>query len=357
LYRIGRDVGIAMCLLLSVACRKLVEEPPCPWEVDPPNKGQVEIHANISLIIDMNWTGDAPYESFEVLQGAYDVRYIVEIYDLAKNGVEQEPANLLLRIERSSHDIITNGVYQFSDSMLVPAGKLMAVAWMDFVDTGTVADRYYDTDTLTHIKIIPQTHEYGYRPDKDALTGRLSFDMSPYDTRVHVPYDIVIQMIRPFAAYQIIATDYDKFAPPRRVALLPGPAVAIDAWYSLFFPQGYLTWKDAPDDHATGIAYEFAATALDNSETLIAADLVFVGTDTSYNLNMRLTTGETTLINVVSELRVPLTRNHVTIIRDEYFTPTTPPQDDGGVGVNDNFNGEDVINVKDEEENSQIRTK
>jgi hypothetical protein len=343
----GRKVDIALLkalvLGLVLLCASCGDGDTIHWF---PSDGGVSqtIDISISLDIDMAFASDTLFQTYaDMLAGDYDVRYTVDIYDFPQgNTIGDEPVRRLVQTENT---LIRKGIYDLQDTVNLPLARYYIVAWLDFVDKGTANDKYYSTANLRHITINKFNGKYdGYNVTKDAFTGKVEMDLTPYIGKPALHYRAKIEMIRPFAEYQIRTTDlkeyYIKKQQEHQTYAEAQPVSTLLA-YNLFFPQGYDCYKNIPLDYQAGIYFNFPVEVVDNGEeAILASDLVFVENETFYRTTFEVFTPEQMHINTVEGVRINLKRNHLSILRGAFLTTLL---NDGSVGINDNFDEEIIV--------------
>ena len=81
--------------------------------------------------------------------------------------------------------------------------------WTDYVAAGTDTDLYYNTDNLQQVACRdPYT---GSTPYRDCLYGTTALDLRQYRDEWNAKMQIKVDMVRPLAKYELIATDVQKF--------------------------------------------------------------------------------------------------------------------------------------------------
>jgi hypothetical protein len=302
------------------------------------------IDVNLSIAIDMNMDADTIFQTYaNMLGGDYDIRYIVDIYE-SDPDIQTRVDNRIKRIVKTENSIITQGIYKIQEKLALPQKKYKIMAWIDFVEKGTTADKYYTTDNLQTITVIQQPLQHGYDVTKDAFAGNTDMDLTVYENQRFIHHDAVVDVMRPFAVYQIITTDVEEYItyhPERSYSsIMPSTTRLV---YNLFFPLGYNEFLQVPDNFKTGINYTFNITELTpQKEALVASDIVFVGDDTFYSVDFEMLSAEDEHINTIQGLHINLKRNKLTIIRGEFLTKNI---NDGSVGIDDDFGDEIIINL------------
>ena len=331
---------ILFVLCLSALFTGCVHEFPDDNPVDP-----TLIEVDVTLSIDMEFETETILQTYsDELDGDYDIRYIIDIYEAA-----QAPAtrvtNRIVRIVQTENTIITRGLYHVRDTLRLPAKQYQIIAWIDFVDKGTETDKYYDTDDLQSISILLRDGQYrGYSTTRDAFTAKCEMDLTPFRGQRYVHYTAEVEAKRPFAIYRIITTDIEEY----RTYHQSSYAFSMPSWtrvaYNLFFPMGYNSFLYAPERYTPGIGYSYNfMDVVPEKEAEIASDYVFVEDDTFYLVDFSIMNLEGMHVNTVNNLRINLKRNHITIISNEFLTKDI--NNNGGIGISDGFSDEIVIRI------------
>ena len=301
------------------------------------------IEVNITLTIDMQFPQDTIYQTYAIQEGDYDIRYIVDIYEpdpKMPNVAGHRVKRLVKTEDRPPYD----QTYHLTDTLSLPARKYQIITWIDFVEKGKQTDKYYHTEDLQNVSIIPNNNQYqGYSVTRDAFSAQDEMDLTPYRGQRYVHYSMLIEVIRPFAIYQIITTDIEKYRTYHQASYASVYASQTKLQYNLFFPMGFNACLQFPINLLPGInySYDIEENVL-ATEAILASDYVFVKGDAFYLVDFQIFSAEGKLINALSGLRINLKQNHLTIIRDEFLTKDL---NNGSVGVNDRFDDEIIIHI------------
>jgi hypothetical protein len=325
---------------LSAGC---IHEYPGDHAVDP-----TLIDLRVSLAVNIDFEIETGVEQFvqayaPLFADGYHIRYLVDLYETPASA-EAPLSQRICRLTATADAMPPGGVYRFSETALLHPLHYTALVWIDFVPDGSAADFYYHTADLQAVTVAAGRPYRGYHIAKDAFAAALPIDLTPYRDRRDVHHEATVAAKRPFALYQIVATDVAKYrAAHSNVPYSDIRPAAASLFYELWFPMGYNTYRAAPDNFdASGVHYDYdiAETGADDTEAVIASDFVFVnGNDTFYFIDFGVYTPAATPINTHSHIRVNLRRNRVTVIRGEFLTAGTGS---GGVGIDFNF-GEEIV--------------
>lgn len=331
--------GLLLLWGCFLAACNVIKEYPGDNPVDP-TLIEVSFSLEMNMQID-NLDQISTYSS--ILNGDHDIRYIVDIYKDADRKLSGNDR----RIERIVYtdDEISEGKFTIGGNVKLPADKYRLLIWVDFVSKGQNRDLYYNTEDLRAVGIIRDGGYVGYKTTRDAFTASVAMDLTPYRGKRFVQFPASVTVERPFAVYQIVTTDIEKYMSYNPTlsysSIRPGIA---DLSYMSLFPTGYNVRFGVPDDFKPGIGYRFdIVETMPQKEAIVASDMVFVnGDDAAYDMNIQIRTPEGTHINTTDNLRINLRRNKLTVLRGEYLTRETGG---GGVGIDPGFDEEIVIPI------------
>ena len=305
------------------------------------------INVDLSLLIDMSLEEEVttPQTYAALLSQSYDIRYIVDIYRIADSYAETV-GSLERRIVKTESTIIENGKYHIDENVKLHAGKYNVLVWVDFVQKGSTEDYYYDTSNLHNVRIKKIAGVYqGYHVTKDAFSANKEMNLIPYAHQRNCHYEMEIPVERPFAVYQIVTTDINKYKEEHNSysysQIRPDYS---NVYYGLYFPMGFNVYYQVPDAFTAGVDYKFnVVEQADGTEAILASDFVFVDSkETFYYVSFNVNTPDGTLINQTKELKVKLNRNKMTIIKDEFLTKEI---DDGNIGIDPGFDDEIIVPI------------
>lgn len=322
-----RYIIIGVIVALLAACNS-IHDTPGEDATDP-----TLVHTFITLLPGADMKPFTSPEQMSRLQNeTFLVRYIVEVYT-----DESFNAGLLFRRE-----------------ILRPAGDTAAVivsfdlhalhyrvaVWRDYVPAATSADYFYDTGNLASVK-IKGTH-MGCTDYKDVFSGLQLLDLTAYRNNWNSIHRVEMQLERPLAKVELITTDVvkylDKLRNVNRSEVLDGLKVKVD--YTGYFPVGFNMFLDRPNEVLTGVSFNSSLVPLSEQEALLAFDYVFVnGTESAIDIEMTIYNATGAEVNKVTGVHVPIRRNRVTTLRDEFLTRDYAP----GIGIHPGFDGE--INI------------
>lgn len=332
---------IGMVLLFLSACNS-VHELPGEDAVDP-----TLIHTRIILLPGAEMT---PFEATTALTrstpDAHLVRYTVEIY------VDESFDNSLV-LRRS----ILCAEGEEGDVALecdLHALKYRVVAWRDFVPADAPRDCYYSTSDFTAIGL--QGDHVGCTDYKDAYAGIQSVDLTASRGIWFDSYQLTMQLERPLARIELITTDIIKYLNELEAAASVAATASADASvgtrageveqmtvqvnYAGYFPIGFDITLNRPNRVDTGVHFNSSPVKLSDKEARLAFDYVFVnGTESAVDVELLIYNKEGVEVNRVSGITVPIRRNCITTVRDEFLTLSSTP----GVGIQPGFDGE--INI------------
>ena len=288
-----------LLVLVSTGCDKTVLEFPENGGVDP-----TLVNMNLTLAIDPKIEPYEPTGRSEAPEAdTHDVRWIVEVFrdEIGGEPVEQQ----VLSCEQAA-----DGHHAIRTSLAVHAARYHVVAWMDYVDDGSTADKYYHVNSLSSIS-VPEAGDYiGNEDHKDAYIAQQEIDLKDYRDRWNATADATVTLQRPMAKIEFITTDIDKFL----------------------------------DELAAGMSFGCNMTPLTDKEAHLASDYIFVnGSESAVKVDLTIRDSEGNLLNRIEGIDVPIVRGKLTTVRDEFLTRDYAP----GIGIDPGFDGEIDIVIPD----------
>lgn len=323
---------VILCLSLfsQVACS--VHELPEDGGVDP-----TVVHATIVLLPGADMTPfDIPEFSTRATDGdVYEVRYQVEVY--ADDKYDQ---SLQFRRTLTYPEGYTGEVALECD---LHARNYRVVAWRDFVSAGSSDDCFYTTDNFTAIRL---NGDYvGGTDYKDVFSGQIALDLTPYHCRLETEHREEMKLERPLAKIMLVTTDVIKYMNSLKksnaVRAVDIEHFTVKLLYAGYLPVGFNIPLNRPNDALTGIGFSSVPISVSATEACLAFDYVLVnGEESAVNVEMKIYNEDGVEVNRISDVRVPVLRNKITTIRDEFLTREFAP----GIGVDPGFDGEiDIV--------------
>mgnify|MGYP005874612255 FL=1 len=209
--------------------------------------------------------------------------------------------------------------------------------WTDYVKAGTEADLYYNTEDLQQVSCTtPYTGSTDYR---DCLYGTAQLDLRPYRDEWNAKVQVKVELVRPLAKYEIIATDVKDFLRKTKKQRADDETFTITFSYGFYFPTVFNVLSGKPADSQTGVQFTTPLTVPDDGteECLIGADFVFVnGAESFVKLTMEIRDSGGNVISRTTGLEVPYRRGHLTTVRARFLTNEMQ----GGVEIDPGFDGD-----------------
>ncbi|MBE7399982.1 hypothetical protein IN666_10835 [Bacteroides fragilis] len=212
--------------------------------------------------------------------------------------------------------------------------------WTDYVAAGTDTDLYYDTKDLQYVACrAPYTGSTDYR---DCLYGTAALDLRPYREEWNARVQVKVDMVRPLAKYELIATDVKDFLRKTKKQRADDETFTITFSYGFYLPTVFNILSGKPADSQTGVQYTVPLVVPTDGqeECTIGTDFVFVnGAESFVKLSMEIRDGGGNVVSRTTGLEVPYRRGHLTTVRARFLTNEMQ----GGVDIDDEFEGD--INV------------
>lgn len=274
------------------------------------------------------------------------MRYIIRAYPLTE---KQRPAQKYTQEFVFTKDI-TEG-YDHETTLDLAAGDYRIMVWSDLVENDDV-DPYHDAGDFAEITL--QGDHRGNDDYRDAFRGTGDISLTA-DVAEYVPGTLEITMQRPLAKFEFITNDLAEFIQKEglRIAAKSGGAesasgnepvtrVNVEDYkvafhYVGFMPDTYSMLTDKPVDSSTGVMFQSDLKELNDREASLGFDYVFVnGTESAVTVQVGLYDKEGTRLSLTEPIRVPLRRNHHTVLRGKYLMSEAS----GGVTINPDFDGD-----------------
>lgn len=278
-----------------------------------------------------------------------DFRYVLKIYDdqdyrsRAGGATRSEIQKLTLTVPVTGQSL--DRTFEFE----LPAGEYSILGWSDYVEVGSSDDKYYSTDDMRFVSIIPDSrgnHPGGFEGRQcfrgDAITCVTLPEPVAYDEPVkEKTIDVYIDMERPIAKFRFIATDSEEFLTRGTRALEDYYAVIS---YPTYMPSTFNARLDKPADSRTGQYFTTDIDAIDNHKSQLGFDYIFVNhNDASAQVAVDIYEKKTNMkISSSGSITIPLRRGHITEISGKFFTTSA----NSGMGIDPDFDGEFNIEIK-----------
>ncbi len=281
----------------------------------------------------------------------HDMRYIVNVYrsDNARDFNRVADTTIVFTKsldEERSHSLQLNleqGLYNF-------------IVWSDHVDKGTDCDKYYNTADFAEIIYADRKNYEGNNDFQDAFRGSEQ-DSVVYRTDVNgeiIRQEVTVQMSRPFAKFQFIATDLAEFVTrvtEERAASGDETTRSVNPEdyrllfrYTGYMPCSYNMFTNRPADAWTGMSFEGRPTPIDEHEVDLGFDYVFVnGTETHISVALEMYDKQGELVSSTRTIDVPIVRNKLTIVRGKFLTSKVTT---GNMGINPDYEDDYNIEIK-----------
>ena len=261
----------------------------------------------------------------------YRRRFIVEA---RREGKTEERQVTVLDEAEPGNDKLTLPI-----NLRLHAVEYTLVVWTDYVEAGAAADLYYNTENTEYIACTePYT---GSTDRRDCLYGTAALDLRPYRDEWNAKVQVQIEMVRPLAKYEIIATDVKEFLEKTGRQRAQGEAYTVTFTYGFYFPLAFNALSGKPADSQMGVTF---TTPLDlptdgSEECTLGTDYIFVNGAESYvPLNIEIKDADGRTVGLTTGLDVPYRRGHLTTVRGPFLTSRFSP----GVGIDPGFDDEDI---------------
>ena len=283
----------------------------------------------------------------------YDVRYTVEAYRRLPSGEFNDvPEERIIFINDDVRKL------DFVTTMPLVDGEYKILAWVDYVLQGTTEHLYYDNSNFKETVLIGK-HK-GNTDYRDAFVGSQTIKVKRLSSMAE-PQVCELQMQRPLAKFDIVATDMEEFLTKQMEAMIQkmreeaernGTKGDLDTklpmeidlddytvkiYYVGFMPFSFNIHSNKPNDAKTGVVFESKIKYIDENDASMGFDYIFVnGKESIVQIIMEVYDKEGEKVAATNTIEVPVIRSKLTTVKGKFLTS----QASGGVGIKPGFDGE-----------------
>lgn len=326
-----------IALVLTIVLAGCVHDYPSMTEdgeegVDPT---LVEVNTEVTLDLELVpleiITGKSRAETTKALSEGYRRRFIIEA---RRNGKPEARQVTVMDDAEEGGEGITLPI-----RLKLHAVEYTLAVWTDYVKAGTDTDLYYDTKDLQYVACTnPYTGSTDYR---DCLYGTTALDLRQYREEWNAKVQVKVDMVRPLAKYELIATDVAEFLEKTAQRRAAGETFTVTVSYGFYFPLGFNALTGKPEHSEMNVAFTAPLMVTDNGngECTVATDYIFVnGTESYIPLSIEIKDSNGHVAGRTTGLEVPYRRGHLTTVRGHFLTNRF----DTGIGINPDFDNDDI---------------
>lgn len=272
-----------------------------------------------------------------------DLRFIVEIYNTPPGKAGKQVLPFARRVVSTSKD---KTAPQDTVHFELPDGNYTVLAWGDYVPEGSRDDWHFETSTLTGVE-EKKPEGFARNERKDAAAGNqtfaVDFTLSPSG---YASNTVPVFMKRASGRFHLIANDLKEFVEAGGEV----EKLQVKIVYRQYVSTGYNVATQQPNRFVQTRSYNTLpnkeATPGEDSVLLLAYDYILASTgkEDHVMVDIHVYDAENNEINYYEGVDVPLCRNRETMVYGPFLTKK---KGTGGIGVDDNFDGEHTVVVKD----------
>lgn len=225
-------------------------------------------------------------------------------------------------------------------SMKLHARNYTLVVWADYVSANNENDLFYDTEIMDP---LVTTEPYQANSDyKDAFHAVQKLDLTGYRDQWNANVPVKIELVRPLARYELVATDVAAFC--KKHAGDKGKFTA-RVKYSYYLPVGFDALNTVPRHSLMYMSYNktFGLPTEETNNFTVGVDYVFID-DLKKELPIEVEIVDAKGITVArTVILVPCSKGKQTVVRDNFLT-ADPSIADDGVGIDPDF--DDEVNME-----------
>jgi hypothetical protein len=293
----------------------------------------------------------------------HNLRYIIKAYRTDNTRAGSRVADATFVFTKADFTDLN-----YTATIQLPEGTYDIRVWADYVDDGSVDDKYYDTRDFSEIIIADRMHHSGSNDYREAYRGIASVTVTNPALYVGdivntIDNQATVEMKRPMGKFKFVSTDVDMFiGRVIQMMLARGNPVAVDPEldtkaayekllddinlvefyvvfrYNAFMPCSFNMFTDKPADSWTGMTFTSRMTSDDISEMTLGYDYIFVnGNETTLSISIEVYNGDGERMSVSRPINVPIVRSKMTVVKGEFLTSKAT----GGVTINPSYDGDD----------------
>jgi hypothetical protein len=330
-----------MCVVLAACLASCVHEFPDDGNaVDPQGNKLVEVNLHLSFPEEMPLYQEAQFSPRRTSSAelSHDLRYIIRGYRSQDGKTFSRTPDTTFLVTAP----IPNGNYDMDYTCRLREGYWRFHVWTDFVESGSLADKYYNSADFANIILLNKSDYEGNNDFRDVFKGE---EFATLDATLATTYSITVNMLRPVAKVQFISTDYSDF-----VANISKTAAKFDLddyrvliSYPGFMPSSFNMFTDRPTDVWTGVRFDGNVVKQNDREAMVGYDYIFVNSEeTKVSMALAVYDRDGIMLASTQSLDVPLLRGHLTIVKGAFLTS----EGNGGIGIDPGFTDEYNIEIK-----------
>jgi hypothetical protein len=292
--------------------------------------------------------------------GAYDIRYIIKAFRTDNTIGENRTADTTFIFTKSDISILNHSV-----TIALKEGTYDLRVWSDYVDSGSINDKYYNTSDFAEIILTNEESHAGSNDYRDAFKGEISVNVEAEakreDSTITIVREATIAMSRPMGKFKFIATDGEEFV-SRMVQLLSEQGhLPIDTnkmsfeqllqsidisqfevvfRYDNFMPCSFNMFTNKAADAWTRVNFSSHMYSEQVQELTLGYDYVFVGdNETELSILVEVYSKNGELICSSKPVKVPIARSKLTIVKGLFLSSHSPSG--GGASIDPGYEGDD----------------
>jgi hypothetical protein len=378
--KMNRNVIDVICMgsclmmgLLFTSCDETIHEYP------EPAKSLVIIQANVDrtpppyykeVVYDESFNRtvnslDPTPSSKYIPDEGYRMRITLEIYRGNVSDYDNNSENLRSNMVERRVLYVDKDALPPQDTIhtYLPNDDYFVLAFADYVQKTTDSNTHYHTDSLSNV--WANIHAYPANTNhRSTAAGQQGFNVNFLLTKEGYPATkeasktpiesriIPVYLERPSGRYRFVALDYDDFI--RNGGNVNG--ITAKVIYKQYVSVGYNVAKRVPHMFVSTYSFNqppyYTSSNLNSyitlgskgSELSLLVDYIFTNYTNEDNImaDVYFYDENGKEINHVSDVQIPLLRNHETVIKGYFLTKSFGK--DNGITIDENFDGEYVIN-------------
>ena len=213
--------------------------------------------------------------------------------------------------------------------------------WSDYVDETTHENTYYATEDMQNISL--QVPYAGNTAKKECQCGHATIDLRGYQNQADTQMQVEIDLMRPQAKYEFIATDVQRFLQEVAPQYDEKETFSVSFTHEFFIPSAFDLLKGQIRDSWENATYTVPLNIneMSGEEHCIGFDYLFaVQTESIASVSITLQDSQGNTIAHTPNIRMPYKQGHITTVKGDFLTPIK-----AGIYIDKEYEGEINVNL------------
>lgn len=275
--------------------------------------------------------------TYDNAQTGGEIRHTVRVYPFSEYN-SSLGSHLY---EYTFYEDLSESGYDYETTISVPQGEYTIMVWSDIVPASGEL-YFHDVSEFAQALLLDHRINTDYR---DAFRGTTALHAGErvvaYSPTDDIEVDVVVEMHRPMAKFEIIAEGIDMFIQQeaaRNMSPLNFSDYTVAIAYTGFTPNAYNILTDGIVDSKYREMFLSSPVILDGSSASLGFDYAIVrNSETSASVQIAIYDPAGEEIASSDPIQIPLRRDHHTVVRGRFLEAHSSG---GSIGIDPSYEGE-----------------